>query len=109
MRALRGAKLCFSHDPSTASARADARKRAAAATNGKRAAATAKSATEATAPAATFALGDLASRHDIAPTLLRLAHAIARGEVSPRRARLLVQSLKAATDAFEASGERARP
>lgn len=109
MAALRNEQVCFAHSPAAAAARSAARRRGG--TN-KRAASPSSEAPppvstpdSATVPGPeTFELGELTDARDIGPALLRLAHAIARGLVDPRRGRLLTEALRASSFAFAESG-----
>src|SRR5215831_5506119 len=102
MPALRGGSKCFAHDEERATARAEARQRAAAATNARRPPRPATAAPESATPLTIeeFELGKLDRHAEVAPALLRLAKAIAAGEIDPRRGRLLTESLRAAEAAF---------
>ena len=99
MPALKGQPFCFAHHPETRAARSAARTKGGANRARPTSAAPPARSREQPAPEA-FDLGELRRHADIAPALLRLAQAIARGAVDPRRGRLLTESLRAAAAAF---------
>jgi hypothetical protein len=100
MQALKGSTWCWNHDPTSAAARAEARQRGAATTNGRRPAPHPELLPAAALPPA-FDLSDLQRSDDVGPTLLRLARAIAGREVDVRTGRVLIEAIRAAQIAFE--------
>lgn len=103
-----GGGWCFIHSPKTRSQRSAARSKGGTANRRPEptAAPTAKT-------VSSFELGPLGRKDDIARALVRLAHAIARGEIDSRRGRLAVEALRAAslaagdnTDLTKSGGRR---
>ena len=95
MAPLKGGEgWCFIHSPSTRSARSRARSK-----GGQANRRPALPDPPAAATSGGFEIGQIQKRSDVAKALLRLAHAIARGEVDVRRGRLVADALRAASAA----------
>jgi hypothetical protein len=98
MPALKKRPTCWAHTPELAKARSEARRRGGGAN--KKPPLTTPAAPVASAVVLPFELGRVETRFDVGPALLRIARAIAAGEVDARRGRLLVEAMRAAAAAF---------